>query len=317
MTIRFSQEQIPGGLTETFTAELQGRLNYIYNALNTLSDEAALDRLLKEGVGRIEGQGGTLVNASGTLRVLDGWFQAGAGVASTEDEYFVGARMAEIKGAGGVGYIEIVADDAPPPNKTSGTFGYMSWYGDVVWFDTKPTTPTQIAALNGRWCIGKVTTDAAGLVTAVDSDVADVVYRTTSLGELWAIVNEWLQNGGTGGGGTGGPVFWELLKHSVTDDTTIEEAFAGADSVLEARLTRLIEGRGEREMRSDLDEHRVEAAITRQNAGLVSPVGLLRSRSANILRTTHGMYGTGQNDTPNHLGPCTVPLHQDTGQFGL
>lgn len=203
MSTRFTRAAIPTPLSDQFPGELQGWLNYLLNCANTLDQEAALDRLLKEGVGRIEAHGCTLANASGTLRVLDGWFQAGAGVADTEDEYFVGARMAEIKGAGNVGYIEIVEDDAPPANKPSGTFGYMSWHGDVIWFDTKQTTTSQIAALWGRWCIGKVTTDASGAVTAVESDEADVVYRVTNLSNILQRLEILEQSGGGSGGGTG------------------------------------------------------------------------------------------------------------------
>jgi hypothetical protein len=78
-------------------AELDAHVNYI----NTLDDEKAIERLLKEGVGRM-GDGGRLITGAGntTLSITNGWFQSGPGLPSTDARWFPGARLFQIAAEG-------------------------------------------------------------------------------------------------------------------------------------------------------------------------------------------------------------------------
>src|SRR5687768_18306586 len=112
MAARFLRSVIPPEISNSFPDELQARLDAGDDYDNTLDEEAALTRLHLHGVGRIVPGGCLLSVNSGTLRMSDGWFQAGPGVESTDPAYFIGVRLAEVDGV--PGYIEITGDDAPP-----------------------------------------------------------------------------------------------------------------------------------------------------------------------------------------------------------
>jgi hypothetical protein len=204
------------------TGQLQARFDTAQDALNTLGNEAALERQILHGIGRLSGEGCEItLGGDGVLRMTNGYFLAGPGVADDDDAYFIGARLVRVNGE--AGYIELVGDDAPPLDQPDGVFGYMSAYGDVLWDDTKPPGAfTQ----NGRWCIGKAVTGASS-ISSVDADIADIV---PGLQYLLALINA---GGGGGSGGEGGAVFWELLKRSAVNPQTIAQ-FVGSE--IEARL---------------------------------------------------------------------------------
>lgn len=207
---------------DSTTTQLQEGFDYAQDALNTLGNEAALQQQILFGVGRLSDSGCILsVGGDGVLRLSNGYFLAGAGVADGEAGYFVGARLIKVNGQ--AGYIELTGTDAPPFNQPSGVFGYMSAYGDVLW---DAALPPNGFPLNGRWCIGQVVTGAASIISA-DEEIADIV---PSLQYLLTLINA---GGGGGGGGSPGTVFWDLLKRSAVNPQTIPQ-YVGAE--IEARM---------------------------------------------------------------------------------
>jgi hypothetical protein len=165
---QFTYTPLPATATpEATNAAFDSRIASAVSDINTVNDQQALLTEKLFGIGSITGCGLSVVGD--VLRMADGYFLAGPGVADTDDPtYFIGARLKQVLGAGAAGHIEITGDDAPPLNAAAGVFGYMSWYGDVVWFTTE-----QMPRPDGRWQIGKVITDASGSVSVV-ADTADL-----------------------------------------------------------------------------------------------------------------------------------------------
>jgi hypothetical protein len=185
---------------------------------NELAENSQIDRELIVGRGaRFLDSGCEVTVVSGKVRIANGFFMAGAGADSGDASYFPGLRIKQI--AGESGYIELTGADAPPLSQGQ-THGYMSAYGDVVWFATEQTSAEQIADLYGRWYLGRFATDGSGAT----SKTAGSTHELESLAGLLerledaeaAIENFEALNAGE-------LPFWDALKASSTDNTGIKQ----------------------------------------------------------------------------------------------
>jgi hypothetical protein len=208
-----------------FADRIQTELSASVARDNEVAELSQLDRLLMCGPGRFSNGGAAVTVVSATVRIANGYYYAGPGVAVEDADYFAGLRLRQIDSE--YSYIELTGADAPPLNKSAGTWGYISWYGDVVWFDSEQTTAEQVADLAGRWCIGKIITDGSGAVS-VAAGTTKILENVFDLAALVAALTEAVENLEALSGGS--MPYWGALKKTSSDATTIPQAIADAVS---------------------------------------------------------------------------------------
>jgi hypothetical protein len=182
-----------------FTSALQSELDEHINYINTLDDETSIERLQKEGVGKITNPDSdeaklTITGGGTDLYITNGYFQSGSGLPSTDSRWYPGAKFWQINDNSG--FLSLNTSDTLLATNVLGSFyGYMGAYLDedgshkitVIWSKTL-LNPRP----DGRWLIGKITITDAGLYDSVDTSVADFI---PSL--------QWLsENAGSSGGNT-------------------------------------------------------------------------------------------------------------------
>ena len=285
MSDRFEIPDLPSVASPGDThVALDTAFNAAQAGLNTIDDEAALTRFLLHGVGRVDdgANGATLSVVAGVLRLANGYFVAGAGVAEGDVNYFPGARLIHVDGD--PGYIEIATSDNP---QSSGDwFGHMDASGEIVWLEA-PQNPRQ----NGRWLVAKVTTDSSGSPTAVDNSVADTLSRTNSPVDPMS----------------GDPGYLEDSKYSRADPrgavVAIEANLQAKLNELEARLTEQINsgGRVPAPSKSGFYAHRQAVLIHK-----IRTLDTLAAEDFEGAFVQAHIGGEGTADTENHLGPSTM-----------
>ncbi len=325
---------------QQFANRIDTQFNEAVARDNLLADDAAMDRRVIAGAGRLENEGAEVSVVSGVARVSNGFFYAGPGANEDDESHFEGLRLKQI--ASELGYLELLDSDAPPLSKPGGAFGYMSWYGDVLWFDTRQTSPTQIEELYGRWCLGKVVTDGVGAVS-VDTVYTDSIPNLATMKALIDALTtrvEMLESagggeGGGGGGGGGGGFAYAGVAPWLPDPADDRQTYiviAAMLAALRAELMALIRDGGVRPQQTDLAKLIGENAIMRQEIAkcqlflrkisglldldLMVELGLERSQSANIVGIPGGteIYGAGGSvgaTFPDHLGASTLTMNDD------
>ncbi len=104
-----------------------------------------------------------------------------------------------------------------------------------------------------------------------------------------------------GGGGDGPAVLWEYLVRNESTTTTIIQYIQVQLDALESRVMLAIATGGSRPRQSNFDQLVREHAITRQTTIQLAPPGGLRSQSANYLDTVDGLWGDGDNGSPDFI----------------
>lgn len=190
---------IPFPLTgPDFPFALQAELDELNNYINTQDDEIALERMEKEGVGKLGDPADREVELSisggDSLYLSNGFFQSGSGLSSTDTGWYPGAKFWQITDESG--YLSLNTADTILPTSVIGDFyGYMGAYIDedgnnkytVLWSTTYLNPRPQ-----GRWLIGRVSITEVGLYDSVDLTIADWIPSLSYL----------LENGVGGGGGS-------------------------------------------------------------------------------------------------------------------
>ncbi|BCM88701.1 hypothetical protein IAD21_00543 [Abditibacteriota bacterium] len=271
-------------------------------ALNTIDEENNLLSYYLHGVGRADGCVLTK-DIAGVLRLPNGWFLAGPGVASGDAQYFPGARLIHVNAV--AGYIELTGANAPP---ASGTwYGHMSAYGDVTWFNA-PQIGSDGKRPGGRWLIGQVVTDASGAATAVDATLADILGQKVS-------------SGSGEEGGEGDPVdvpeYVEELKWSVLDPRPFMIVFLGIIADLEAKIAKL--GGSADPFPAPFDRLADEIAINRSGLAEVNPHSIERGQISIVAANAgHSQDSTPDftPDSPDADDPLQLPWDATTGLFG-
>lgn len=304
---------------QQFATRIDTQFNAAVARDNTLAEDAALDRFLVAGVGRIANHGAEVSVASGAVRISNGFFLAGPGVDSEDDAHFEGARLKAI--ASEAGYLELTGADEPPLNKSLGTWGYMSWYGDVVWFDSRQTDEEDVEALYRRWCLGKVTTNGVG-ATAIDTTYTDLIPNFAELAAALAALTarvEALEAGGGGGGGGGGEDGGFLYSGvapwlpSPADDRQTSIVLLEKFAALEARIG-TIEGSNTRPFQTRTDQALSRIALLEQGQARTHRDEARRYESAHVvLADDDVVYGLGESGDENFVGDGLQP--DEEGKF--
>lgn len=111
-----------------------------------------------------------------------------------------------------------------------------------------------------------------------------------------------LEAGGSGGGGSGGGAAYASLLPWSADDprptTVVIEEKLGA---LRAEMLAAIATGGRRPRQTNIDQVVRELALARQATISLAPPAGLRSQSANVLDTVAGLWGSGENSSPDFI----------------
>jgi hypothetical protein len=298
---------------QQFATRAQSELNTSVARDNILAEDAALDRRMVAGPGRLANEGAEPSVVSGKVRISNGFFYAGPGVDDEDDSYFAGLRLKEISSE--YGSLELLGEDAPPLNKPGGTWGYISWYGDVVWFDTRQTSDEQIAALQGRWLLGKVVTDGSGAASIDTSFTQSIPNMGAMQAMILALTTRVETLESLGGGGEGGAAYLSLIPYkpspadSRASTVVLEEKFAAMESRIGS-----VEGSNTRPQQTRTDQLINRIALLEQAIARLEREEARRFESAHVVLSEDGtVYGTGEDGDENFVGPGLQP--NEDGKF--
>lgn len=303
---RFQQRPaIPSPLYgDDFPNALQAELDAHIDYINTLDDERAIERYLKEGAGRIEGAGCTfLLSGPQTLSITNGWFQCGSGLPTSDPRWFPGARMFQI--ASTTGSKEIVVSGSDVLDGDGKFFGYMGAYTnldgtpniDIDWIKVEDGGAIPVAS-NGRWLIGSITV-LSGIITEVNDTIAMIISTLKSLRQLISSLSLGGGNnpgGGdnTGGGGTPGPSDADKLKFSPTDINVPPESTYAAVNRIQDTMKEYVDSKFKAlqpGQQTSLEFFISQFARSLPGWGVDNPAGLLRIDAAIILAEQYGQAG--------------------------
>lgn len=300
---------------QEFSTRVDAELNNAVARDNLLADDAAMDRRVLAGSGRLESEGAEVSVVGGAVRISNGFFYAGPGVDEEDDAFFEGLRLKQI--ASEYGYLELTGADEPPLNKSSGTFGYMSWYGDTIWFNSRQSSDEQIAALFGRWCLGKVVTDGAGAVS-VDTSYTDSIPNLSAMAGLIAALTTRVETLESLGGGEGGGSAYSGINpwlpaplDSRQTSVVLLEKFAAMQAQIDA-----LSGSNTRPFQTRNDQMMSRIALLEQGVTRTHRDEGRRYESAHVLLADDDVvYGTGSSGDENFVGEGVQP--NDEGKFEI